>query len=286
MSGRHALLALVALAGCASARRERDGVGPPPAVRSEERDGDDEAREAVRSTPCGALRSERRCLVEGLSALGVDRGEAHFEERPPHAVRVPRLVIDRREVSLREWRRCVRAGRCPEPSCAIANEREPVRCVNWEEAQAYCGFRRGRLPSEAEWERAARGLLPSARRYPWGDEVPDGGDPEDRTDEGVQDLAGGVAEWTADGGDFYPELPPLPDAGPDASSDAALDAPPFAHGLPVWEDARGPAASPWRVVRGGDPRLPVRERTSTLRRFRRPDDRLPWVGLRCVYAPS
>jgi len=242
---------------------------PPP-------DTDD----AVRSTPCGTLRSERRCLSEGLSVLGIDRGEAHFEERPAHAVRVARLVIDRREVTLRDWRRCVRAGRCAEPGCALTDERAPVRCVRWEEARAYCASRSGRLPTEAEWERAARGLLPSARLYPWGDTLPDAGAPRDRTDEGVEDLGGSLAEWTEDGGDFYPALPSPIDAGADAQTDAS----PPDDGLVLWEDAVGPASSPWRVVRGGDERTPWAERTGTLRRFRRPEERLPWVGLRCVYA--
>ncbi len=271
------LLCLGVLSACAGARRDLERAAPPR-VTAEAPPPDDD--DAVRSTPCGTLRSERRCLSEGLSMLGIDRGEAHFEERPPHAVRVARLVIDRREVTLRDWRRCVRSGRCAEPGCALTDERAPVRCVRWEEARAYCASRNGRLPTEAEWERAARGLLPSARLYPWGDTLPDAGAPRDRTDEGVEDLGGSLAEWTEDGGDFYPALPTPMDAGADALADAS----PPDDGLVLWEDAVGPASSPWRVVRGGDERTPWAERTGTLRRFRRPEERLPWVGLRCVYA--
>lgn len=272
-------LALIVFAGCAGARRDAERAGPRPTVTAEPTD--DDADEAVRDTPCGRLRSERRCLVGGVTAMGVDRGEAHFEERPPHAARVGRMIIDRREVSVREWRQCVRARRCVEAGCAAPSERSPVRCVSWQEARSYCAYRRGRLPSEAEWERAARGLLPARRIYPWGDALPDAGSPIDRTDEGVHDLGGSLAEWTEDGGDFYPAPPEIGDAG----SDAAADASGFIDGLYLREDAVGPANSPWRVVRGGDEGTPLAERVSTLRRFRRPDDRLSWVGLRCVYTP-
>ena len=281
-----ALALALALCACAGSRRAAPTrAAPAPTVTPERPAPDDEDDEAVRTTPCGRLRSAQTCLVGGLAMLGHDRGEAHFEERPPWAVRVGTLAIDRREVTARAWRACARAGRCAEPACPIADERAAVRCVSWHEARAYCAFKRGRLPSEAEWERAAAGLLPAHRLHPWGDAMPDAGTPRDRTEDGVLDLGGGLAEWTEDGGDFYPALPQLPDAGADAGPDAITDAPEQVDGLYVRDDAAGPPSSPWRVVRGGDERTPWDERTSTLRRFRQPDDRLPWVGVRCVYDP-
>jgi formylglycine-generating enzyme required for sulfatase activity len=88
----------------------------------------------------------------------------------------------------------------------------PVVGVSWYEASAYCAWKRVRLPREAEWERAARGV--SGRLYPWGDEEPDatranfgmkvadptpvGLYPRGATPEGVQDMAGNVWEWVAD----------------------------------------------------------------------------------------
>jgi len=181
----------------------------------------------------------------------------------------------------------------------------PARCIAWREARAYCAARRGRLPSEAEWERAAAGLLPLHRAYAWGESAPaaDAAIPRDETPEGVADLGGGVAEWVDDGGDFYAPLPTLPD--PDAATlgDASLDGampgdvtgdtgladalpPQTETGLFVYDDPRGPTRSPWRIARGGDEALAHPRRTNTLRRFRRPDDRLPWLGFRCAYDAS
>jgi formylglycine-generating enzyme required for sulfatase activity len=107
-----------------------------------------------------------------------------------------------------------------------------------------------------------------------------------------------VAEWVADGGAFYPPLPsftdatvPLEASSPDRFSDGAIDVLDATEdtpertesGLYVLDGWRGRDDVPWRVVRGGDDAIPMGRRTTTLRRFRQPSDRLPWVGFRCAY---
>lgn len=156
-------------------------------------------------------------------------------------VAVAPFRIDETEVTVRAYRGCVEAGACEAagtgPGCnaAIPNsETHPIDCVDQAQAAAYCKWAGRRLPSEDEWELAARGA--DGRTYPWGEEAPDGaranladralgdwrrekGEPvptelfptldgfpntatvgtyaAGRTKEGVADLVGNVREWTA-----------------------------------------------------------------------------------------
>jgi formylglycine-generating enzyme required for sulfatase activity len=138
-------------------------------------------------------------------------------------VTVESFWLDRREVSYRQYTRCVDAGRCEAPDYRGATRLEqpdlPVVFVSFRDASDYCAFRGARLPSEAELERAARGSV--RRTFPWGESfhgraanhgraglvTSDGTDgfdelapvesfPEGRSPEGVLNLAGNVAEWT------------------------------------------------------------------------------------------
>ena len=103
-------------------------------------------------------------------------------------------------------------------------EQHPVVSETWQGARAFCEWRGGRLPTEAEWERAARGA--SGRMYPWGNEPPDasrarygarlfeyapvGSYPAGATPEGLLDMAGNVWQWTAS---LYRSYPYNPDDG-------------------------------------------------------------------------
>ncbi|MBI5512668.1 MAG: SUMF1/EgtB/PvdO family nonheme iron enzyme [Deltaproteobacteria bacterium] len=247
------------------------------------------------TSPCAPSGDGRVCFPAGLGSFGRSGPEGVFEERPQHAARLRAFEIDRREVTAGAYGACVAEGRCAAPGCEAPGAAEPVRCVSWQDAMAYCAFVRARLPTEAEWERAAAGTVDAPRAFPWGSTVE--GTTEDVTPEGVRDLGGGVAEWTLDPGGFYPSLPrPEPlDAGAmvNFAMDAAVDTTDAMDvarepverteaGVVILDDPRGPSRSPWRVARGGDSTLPVARRTSTLRRFRLPPDRLPWVGFRCA----
>ena len=167
---------------------------------------------------------DRVAIPAGTFFRGADRDpDAEDDERPARRLRLGAFSIDRTEVTRAEYAACVAAAGCPPRPLAPADRasRLPMTDVSFTEAAAYCAARGARLPTEAEWERAARG--PADRRlYPWGD-APDcaranfgnfegegrcpanpghpvevGRYPRGASPEGVLDLAGNVWEWTAD----------------------------------------------------------------------------------------
>lgn len=175
-------------------------------------------------------------VAAGEFMMGNDGEGADEDERPVHVVYLDAYWIDRTEITNGLYGRCVEAGVCR----AIARPREgiaelpdhPVQGVTWVEAKAYCGWVGRRLPTEAEWEKAARGT--DGRLYPWGNELPAGpmsnydfllGDvtevgryPEAASPYGVLDMAGNVWEWTADwyGEEYYQNSPRENPMGPES----------------------------------------------------------------------
>ncbi len=142
-------------------------------------------------------------------------------EKPVHSVTVPSFQMDITEVTVEAYAACVKDGKCTEPDSGTycnwkkpARDRHPINCVDWEQATAYCGSVGKRLPTEEEWEYAARGT--AGREYPWGSAAPSNqlcwdrlgdGKPNSTctvgsysagsTPEGLMDMAGNVWEWTS-----------------------------------------------------------------------------------------
>lgn len=182
------------------------------------------------------LAADRVTVAGGPFNMGCSRGDPDCEkdEGSPGgiAVDVPAFLIDRHEVTVADYRKCMAAGKCSRPKdfkrnkyCnfdAPGRDDHPVNCVDWQQAVDYCAWVGGRLPREAEWEKAARGGTTS--RYPWGQTAsckeaihddgktmgsvpnePDGCG-EDRTwpvgsrptnPLGLYDMHGNAGEWTA-----------------------------------------------------------------------------------------
>ncbi|MBI4956622.1 MAG: SUMF1/EgtB/PvdO family nonheme iron enzyme [Myxococcales bacterium] len=263
----------------------------------------------------------------GTFRMGSEVGQGGRDEHPARDVRLSAYCIDRTEVTVAAYRACTleeRAGvRCaPAPTTAswagvpagevafygrFCNgdrrdlDAHPVNCVDWAQADAFCRSLAGRLPTEAEWERAARG--DDARPYPWGREdpspdrlnvcgtecreatarpgMPGLGAAYERADAfattapvgqflagaspaGVLDLAGNVMEWTAD---WYAPYDPATTVDPVRSDRPAGNA-------------------PRRVARGGGWDAGALAEARAARRGPYPSElRFPHLGFRCVATP-
>lgn len=242
------------------------------------------------STAPGELMSDRVLIPAGPFTLGSSEDP---DARPRHTAYLESFYIDRYEVTNAQYARFLNAtdglaDRCAGHICAdtrlenpeshIVSRRghyrveegyahHPVTNVSWYGAQAYCRYYGGRLPTEAEWEKAARSS--DGRTYPWGDSPdpgnlnagnrigdtkPIGSYPGGMSPYGVHDLAGNVWEWTADWYEPYP-----------GSS----------HRSPFYGEK-------YKVLRGGSWNHPDRDARVTHRDIAHPARRIHVVGFRCA----
>lgn len=188
----------------------------------------------LRLAAAGPGRGPMLSVPAGTFLMGSDQGEP--DERPAREVRVSSFHIDRFEVTQAEYGRCVEAGACRLPVRYPEAEGPslPAVGVSWHDAARYCAWAGKRLPAEAEWERAARGL--DGRTYPWGAGLdcsranfgsflgdgpcgqsnpgrvlPVGSRPSGASPVGAHDMAGNVWEWVADA--YAPRVGARPDPG-------------------------------------------------------------------------
>jgi formylglycine-generating enzyme required for sulfatase activity len=234
--------------------------------------------------PAGSPCPDEMAMIEGGKfVMGADDRDASASEGPSHQVTLSPFCIDRKEVTVAAYKLCAEEGKCERAPFEVEwkgitrqqkkvfsaacngddpeKSVHPVNCVDWSMAVQYCSFAGKRLPSEAEWELAARGT--DGRVYPWGDDPPDatrvnacgsectawshksgadiaplyqeddgfaltapvGSFPRGRSPYGLFDMAGNVWEWVGDWEAPYP---------PDAA-----------------EDPGGPKLGTKRVLRGG-----------------------------------
>jgi len=240
--------------------------------------------------PCDA---DMALIPGGSFFMGSDEKEALDFEKPAHKVTLHAFCIDRTEVTVAAYRRCSQAGACREapttndwdgitaaerttydPLCnasdPVARANHPVNCVDWTLADAYCRAQGRRLPSEAEWELAARGQ--DGRTYPWGDEPPSpsllnacgsectrwgakhrtaldamyegddgfaatapvGSFPKGASRYGVLDIVGNVWEWVGDRYGEYSGADAVDPHGPDVGDERVIRGGAWNGAHPAW----------------------------------------------------
>lgn len=259
-------------------------ISQAPEVTSSEQPEEAEVEE--KREPASGSKSLRE--KDGMDILYVPGGSFEMGSteltyaKPVRTVDVDGFYIDKYEVTNGQYRRCVSEGACQFGGANTSNTREryydnpvytnhPVINLNWYEARDYCKWVGGDLPTEAQWEKAARGT--DGRRYPWGDfepnkskanynqnegdTMPVGSYSQNVSPYGAMDMAGNVWEWTLD---WYADS-----YSPDDT-----------------DNPTGPTAGQFRTIRGGCWYYEATFIRSAHRSKHNPLYRYYNVGFRCV----
>ena len=197
------------------------------------------------------------------------------DDRPVHSVHIDGFYLDADEVTHAEYAALVEATKREPPyhwlggAMPSGKSDLPIYNVDWDDATAYCAWAGKRLPTEAEWEKAARGGL-EGLDFPWGDDkpvesalfdTPLGPSPAGNRKAnayGLRDMAGSVAEWCSDWFErTYYETSPA-------------------------QNPKGPETGTYKVIRGGAWSDGPRRITVFFRNWVRPTQKTPNVGFRCA----
>ncbi|MBI5241107.1 MAG: SUMF1/EgtB/PvdO family nonheme iron enzyme [Elusimicrobia bacterium] len=205
---------------------------------------------AVLSLPGGAAGRKapppRMTLIPaGQFWMGSPEGVGPADEHPRHQVFLRAYYLDRHHVTAEEYAACVSRGACPAPRAGglcnhgvAARAKDPANCVTWEAARDYCAAQGKRLPTEAEWEKAARGG--ASTKWSYGENAAALGDYawfsgnaggstrpvglKRPNQYGLYDMGGNAWQWVWDGYDahYYQKSPDQDPAGPAAAANRVL----------------------------------------------------------------
>lgn len=244
--------------------------------------GQSKGREGMALIPAGEYLMGDKKSNRGFDPTAFLNPDRHAlgPENPSHTIYVDSFFIDIYEVTnadYEKYRQASDVGNVAKSrfwdNLDYNNPRQPVVGINWKEARRYCFWNNKRLPREAEWEKAGRGKR--SIKYAWGDEEPDstklnyndemgkpalvGSHEAGKSDYGVYDLSGNVAEWVFDWHDaeFYMFSPK--------------------------KNPKGPSKGKYKIIRGGSWRNSLNNDVSlTYRGATVPKVRSETVGFRCV----
>ncbi len=231
------------------------------------------AEEGMVNIPAGEFSMGRSKLTKDDSTTM--RPVVLLDDRPPHKVHIAAFALDATEVTQAAYAKFVAASKRRAPyhwlngAVPAGEESFPAYNVDWDDASAYCAWTGKRLPTEAEWERAARGGQ-EGLSYPGGDKL-DAKSARYGTQAGpgpvaqfaanpfgLFDMAGSVSEWTADWfeREYYKSSPD--------------------------RDPKGPESGRYKVIRGGAWSDSAPRCTVFFRNWVRPNHRTPNLGFRCA----
>lgn len=259
------------------------GTTPPPQDPAPQASPNDAASRSVETAPPAdePIKEDMVRVPAGVFVRGTTSGG--YDEKPERPIYLSAFSIDRYEVTNHQYQEFVAAtghrkagppSRYAKNMSRLGGVNQPVVYVSWDDAEAYCRWKGKRLPTEAEWEKAMRGV--DGRRWPWGNEesvrasnwshpsdgyevtAPVGSFRRDVSPFGVADGSGNVMEWAAD---WY---------GEDAYSD------------PTDHNPKGPDHGVYKVLRGGGYTTTGIDVRITSRSKMVPDFRDETIGFRCA----
>jgi formylglycine-generating enzyme required for sulfatase activity len=234
--------------------------------------------------PASAQPQEGSMVVVPAGEFTMGSPTGDLDEQPAHQVYVDAFSMDKYEVTVGQYAAFLQATGVTSPSDWMtmnqpAHLKHPVANVDWTDAVAYCKWVGKRLPTEAEWEKAARGT--DGRLYPWGNDPPTprhanygktglhnhgalasvGTLKDGKSPYGIYDMAGNVWEWVSDwyDNDYYKNSP--------------------------LQNPTGPSSGESKVLRGGSWDSDPPHLRSALRYFHRSAHRHKDYGFRCVKTP-
>jgi formylglycine-generating enzyme required for sulfatase activity len=216
----------------------------------QDRKRDQESQQSLPQTKTGKDGAPMVLVSAGEFTMGSPDGEGGSDEHPQHTVDLDAYYIDQYEVTVERYKRFMTQAKRANPGYwdqvkLRRDAKKPVVGIDWNDAQAYCEWAGKRLPTEAEWEKAARGT--DKRTYPWGESKPNSStanfgkayEPEKAYAEklkavgsykrgkspfGAYDMAGNVWEWVADwyDKDYYRNSPEKDPQGPSSGKSKVL----------------------------------------------------------------